>query len=119
MGQVVFSPLAQGVLTGKYKPGEAAPPGSRGADDKSNQFMQGSMGEDTLTRVQGLAELARGFGCTVGQFALAWCLRQPGVSAVIVGATKIEQIEQNAAAPDVDIPETAWADADSILGVEP
>ncbi|MCH8978872.1 MAG: aldo/keto reductase family protein [Armatimonadetes bacterium] len=119
MGQVVFSPLAQGVLTGKYKPGEPSPSGTRGADETSNQFMQGSMGDDTLSRVQALAELANGLGCTVGQFALAWCLRQPGVSAVIVGATKTEQIEQNAAASELDVPESAWADADRVLGVEP
>ena len=119
MGQVVFSPLAQGVLTGKYRPGEAAPKGSRGADDKSNQFMQGWMGDETLSRVQALAELASGLGCTVGQLALAWCLRQPGVSSVIVGATKVDQIEQNAAASDLDVPEAAWADADRILNIEP
>ena len=119
IGQVVFSPLAQGVLTGKYKPGEAAPKGTRGADDKSNQFMQGWMGDATLSRVQALAELASGFGCTLGQFALAWCLRRPGVSSVIVGATKVEQIEQNVAASELDVPDAAWADADRILGIEP
>lgn len=118
MGQVVWSPMAQGVLTGKYKPGEAAPEGSRGADENAGRFMQGWLNDDTLTKVQKLAELAEKYSCHVSQFALAWCLRKKGVSAVIVGATKTEQIEQNVAASDLELPEEAWAEADVILGIE-
>ncbi len=116
LGQVVFSPLAQGVLTGKYKPGAPLPTGSRGADEKSNMFMQNLLTDETLGKVQRLEAVAQKNGCTVGQFALAWCLRQPGVSSVIVGATKLAQIEENAAASGLDIPQTAWDEADALFG---
>ena len=115
LGQVVFSPLAQGVLTGKYEPGRKPPEGSRGADDKSNMFMTNLLTDEILTKVQRIADLARKQGCTVGQFALAWCLRQPGVSSLIVGASKVEQIEENAAASGLQIPPEAWDQAESIF----
>ena len=116
LGQIVFSPLAQGVLTGKYKPGQPFPKGSRGADEKSNMFMGNVLTDETLQRVQGLAALVEKHGCTTGQFALAWCLRQPGVSSVIVGATRVAQIEENAAASGLEVPQQAWLEADAILG---
>lgn len=116
LGQVVFSPLAQGVLTGKYVPGAPMPKDSRGADDKSNMFMQSLLTDETLAKVQALGDIASRNGCTVGQLALAWCLRQPGVSSVIVGATKIAQIEENVAASGLEIPQTAWDEADVLLG---
>jgi aryl-alcohol dehydrogenase-like predicted oxidoreductase len=114
---VVFSPLAQGVLTGKYRPGEPMPKGSRGADDKSNMFMQGVLTDETLASVQALVPLAEESGCTLGQFALAWCLRQSGVSSVIVGATKVTQIEENAAASGLQISQQVWEKADLALGL--
>jgi voltage-dependent potassium channel beta subunit len=115
LGQVVFSPLAQGVLTGKYVPGEAPPEGSRAADESSNMFMGKLLTDETLAKVQSLGKVAAKYGCTTSQFALAWCLRQPGVSSVIVGATKVTQIEENAAASELAIPAEAWDEADAAL----
>ncbi|MFM8386219.1 MAG: aldo/keto reductase family protein [Planctomycetia bacterium] len=100
VGQVVFSPLAQGVLTGKYGPGPA-PAGSRGADRERGRWMQGHLEPTTLARVQRLATLAAEHGTTPARLALAWCLHQPGIDAVIVGATRPEQVAENAAACDV------------------
>src|SRR5688500_13246319 len=93
LGLVVFSPLAQGILTGKYLPGQPPPSGSRGADDASNQFMTGMLTDENLTRVQNLKQFANDQGHTLAQFALAWCLRKPEISSVIVGATSVEQLE--------------------------
>jgi aryl-alcohol dehydrogenase-like predicted oxidoreductase len=118
LGQVVFSPLAQGVLTGKYKPGEQLPQGSRGADEKSNMFMSTLLTDETLVKVQNLTAVAKKYGCNTGQFALAWCLRQPGVSSVIVGATKMAQIEENASASELKLPDQAWEEADAALAVQ-
>lgn len=115
MGSVVFSPLAQGVLTGKYLPGQPRPEGSRGADDKSNQFMQGFLTDEVLTKVQKLSAFAESHGHDIGTFSLAWCLRTPGVSSVIVGASSIEQIEHNAAATGVTLPAEVWKEAEAIL----
>ena len=115
LGQVVFSPLAQGVLTGKYKPGKDAPKGSRGADSKSNMFMGGDMSESNLQKVQRLSELAEDQKCTVGQLALAWCLRQSNVSSVIVGATSTAQIEENVGASGLKLTTDIWELCEEIL----
>lgn len=115
LGVVVFSPLAQGVLTGKYKPGQPAPEGSRGADGTSNMFMGELKDEQLLARVQSLKGLAETQGCTLAQLALAWVLRRKEVSSVIVGATKPEQIEDNAAASGLEVPDEVWEHADRIL----
>lgn len=115
LGQVVFSPLAQGVLTGKYRPGQPVPTGSRGADEKSNMWMGHDLREESLQRVVALEEVAKDYDLTVGQFALAWCLRHPGVNSVIVGATRIEQIEENARAGAAELPAEAWDRAEAIL----
>ncbi|RYG33294.1 aldo/keto reductase [bacterium] len=115
LGQVVFSPLAQGILTGKYLPGQQAPAGSRGADETSNNFMKGMLTDENLTRVQELKAYANEQGYTLAQFALAWCLRQPNVSSVIVGATSPEQIEVNVAASGVELPAEVWERAGAIL----
>ncbi|MCO5297668.1 MAG: aldo/keto reductase family protein [Fimbriimonadaceae bacterium] len=116
MGLVVFSPLAQGVLTGKYAPGAPVPAGSRGADEKSNMFMADNLTDDVLGRVQKLKLLAEKHGATTAQFALAWCLRKAIVSSVIIGATRPEQIEENAKASGLELPEEVWAEAETILG---
>lgn len=116
LGQVVFSPLAQGVLTGKYKPGEAPKEGTRAADEDSNKFMESVMTEDRLLQAQELKGLAERHGITPGQLALAWCLRLPGISSVIVGATKVDHIEDNAKASDVELGSEVWEEVDSIIG---
>lgn len=115
LGQVVFSPLAQGVLTGKYLPGQPLPAGSRGADETSNMFMGDSLQEANLTKVQALKPIAERYGLTVGQFALAWCLRLPNVSSVIVGASHVRQIEENVVAADAQVPQEAWDEAEKVF----
>ncbi len=115
MGQVVFSPLAQGVLSGKYLPGHAAPADSRAADSNSNMFMGGVLTDEVLTRVQSLKAFAEDLGYTLPQFSLAWCLREPGISSVIVGATRVEQLEANVTASGLKLDSEVWAKAEAIL----
>ncbi|WP_336785198.1 aldo/keto reductase family protein [Paenibacillus sp. MMO-177] len=115
LGQVVFSPLAQGVLTGKYKPGQAAPSGSRAANDRTNFVINSYMREDVLACVQKLEQLAGELGATLSQFALAWVLRQPGVSSAIIGSSRPLQIEENIKAIDLVLTDEVLARADEIL----
>ncbi len=115
MGLVVFSPLAQGVLTGKYLPGQPAPEGTRGADSTSNMWMGELKNDELLQRIQNLKAFAQENGCSLAQFALAWILRRNEVSSVIVGATKPEQLEDNAAASGKSFSEEVWQQADRIL----
>lgn len=116
VGQVVFSPLAQGALTGKYKPGQPPPAGSRGADEKSNMFMGGVLTEDVLTRIQNLKAFAKEAGApSLAAFALAWCLRKANVSSVIIGATRPEQVEENALASDLEFAPEVWEKAEALL----
>ncbi len=95
--QVVFSPLAQGVLTGKYKAEEKVPSDSRAANSKVNMFMIGRnlMAKECLEKVERLNKIASELGITMSQMALAWCLRIPELSSVIIGATKTSQIDEN------------------------
>jgi voltage-dependent potassium channel beta subunit len=102
LGQIVFSPLGQGVLTGKYS-GGARPEGTRATDAERNQFMGAYLEDDVLERVDRLKPIADELGVSLAQLALAWCLRQPGVSSVIVGATTVKQIEENAKASGVKL----------------
>lgn len=115
IGNVVFSPLAQGVLTGKYLPGSPPPTGSRGADEKSNMFMGSLLTDETLARVQTLKTYVEGLGYKLPQFALAWCLRKGAVSSVIVGATSIEQLEANVTASGLTLEGEIWKRAEDIL----
>lgn len=115
VGQVVFSPLAQGVLTGKYVPGETPKSGTRGADPKSNMFMGTHLTDDVLKRVQKLVPLAKDCGCSLAQLALAWCLRQPNVASVIVGATTLDQIEDNVGASGLSVPPEVWETVEDVL----
>ncbi len=103
LGQIVWSPLAQGVLTGKYSGGKR-PAGTRGADDQRNYFMGGHLRDDVLARVDELVEIAGDLGTTPARVALAWCLRTESVTAVIVGATKPEQVADNVGAAELDLP---------------
>src|SRR5215475_9515048 len=99
IGQIVWSPIAQGVLTGKYVPGEAVPAGSRATDDKSGAgFIARWLDDAVLTRVQQLKPLAEQAGLSMAQLAVAWVLQNPNVSAAIVGATRPEQLAENVAA---------------------
>lgn len=98
IGQVVWSPLKQGILTGKYLPGQPAPADSRAASASMGGFIRQRMDRETLARVQRLRPVAAELGLTMAQLALAWVLRRPEVSSAIVGATRPEQVEENAAA---------------------
>jgi aryl-alcohol dehydrogenase-like predicted oxidoreductase len=101
--QIVWSPLAQGVLTGKYAPGAKVPSDSRAANRSMNRFINQWLDDDTLTAVQRLRPIADEAGITMSQLALAWLLHRPNVSAVIVGATRPEQVRENVAAADVKL----------------
>ena len=111
IGQIVYSPLAQGLLTGKYKPGQPLPPDSRAADPKQNTFLNGGKLDDaTLEKVQKLVPIAENAQLSMPQLALAWCLRQKNVSSVIIGASRASQVEDNAGASGVTLsPETLKA----------
>jgi aryl-alcohol dehydrogenase-like predicted oxidoreductase len=97
IGQVCFSPLAQGVLTGKYKPNQAPPQDSRAASEKDGVFLRGrdTMSNESLEKVEKLGDIAKELGLSTAQLALAWILRLQEISSVIIGATKTKQIEEN------------------------
>jgi aryl-alcohol dehydrogenase-like predicted oxidoreductase len=114
LGQVVWSPLAQGVLTGKYRPGER-PAGTRAADKERSGFMEAFLRPEVLARVEALRPIAKEAGLSLAQLALAWCLRRSNVSSVIVGATRIDQIEDNARASGVRLPDEALARIDELF----
>jgi aryl-alcohol dehydrogenase-like predicted oxidoreductase len=96
IGQIVWSPMAQGVLTGKYRPGHPPPDGSRATDEKSGAaFIKGFLDDDLLERVQRLRPLAEQAGLSMAQLAIAWVLHNPNVSSAIVGATRPEQLRDN------------------------
>jgi aryl-alcohol dehydrogenase-like predicted oxidoreductase len=114
IGQIVWSPLAQGVLTGKYAPG-VRPEGTRAAHPFQSRFMEAFLTEEMLGRVEQLRPLAAGLGLTMSQLALAWVLRQPNVASAIVGATKPEQIQENAKASGVTLPTEAVAKIDALF----
>ena len=116
IGQVVFSPLAQGILTGKYKPGQQPEQGTRAANEKQNMFMKDLMSDKTLTAVQNLQELAQQQGYSMSNLALAWILRQENVSSAIIGATKVQQVEENVKAADITLSDDVLKQIDSILG---
>jgi aryl-alcohol dehydrogenase-like predicted oxidoreductase len=101
VSQIVYSPLAQGVLSGKYRPREDFHEGTRA--HARNQWMSEYLDEDVLERVQRLRPIADGLGITMAQLALAWILHEPNVASVIVGASRPEQLADNAAASDVDL----------------
>jgi voltage-dependent potassium channel beta subunit len=104
IGQVAFSPIAQGVLTGKYKPGQAPPADSRLADEKQNIFIKRLTDQEVvLAKVQRLVPLAREAGCTMSQLALAWVLRRAEVTSAIIGASRAEQVVENAGASGLQI----------------
>jgi aryl-alcohol dehydrogenase-like predicted oxidoreductase len=101
ISQIVWSPLAQGVLTGKYKPGEKVPSDSRAANRSMNRFIKQWLSDETLQAVQNLRPIADEAGITLAQLSLAWVLHQRNVTAVIVGASRPEQVHENVKAADV------------------
>jgi voltage-dependent potassium channel beta subunit len=115
VGQVVFSPLAQGVLTGKYRPGEAPEQGTRAADPESNRFMQELMNEEVLSAVEKLRPVASDAGLSMSQLALAWVLQRDNVSSAIIGASRPEQVEDNAKAAGVRLSSDVVSEIDGIL----
>lgn len=114
LGQIVFSPLGQGALTGKYSGGKI-PDESRANDPKRNLWMNDYLTPESLERVDALRPLADGLGISMAQLALAWCLREPGVSSVIIGATRGEQLEENAKAVGVELPDEVVARIDEVF----
>jgi len=116
ISQIVWSPLAQGVLTGKYAPGARLPPESRAANDAINGFFnQAWLKPRVLRAVEALRPLAAKAGLTLAQFALAWVLRQPNLAAAIIGASRPEQIDENAAASGPKVPAELFHQAETIM----
>ena len=114
ISQIVWSPLAQGVLSGKYKPGTPPPTGSRATSEAMGGFIGRFLEAPVLEAVQKLVPLANEAGCTLAQFALAWVLREPNVAAAIVGASRPEQISDNAKASGLVIDPALFAQAEAI-----
>jgi aryl-alcohol dehydrogenase-like predicted oxidoreductase len=116
ISQVVWSPIAQGVLTGKYKPGEQPPAGSRATDDKGGaQMIKRWMSDDVLSRVQQLVPLAQEAGLSMAQLAVAWVLQNENVSTAIIGASRPEQVHDNVGAAGIKLEEDLLAEIDKIL----
>ena len=115
VSQIVWSPLAQGVLSGKYLPGDKLLEDSRAASDSMGQWMQTFLRPDILESVQRLKPLAERAGCTLAQFSLAWVLREPNVASAIVGASRPEQLEENAGASGLAIDPSLFKQADDIV----
>ena len=105
ISQIVWSPLAQGTLTGKYKPGEAPPSDSRAASQDMGWSMDRFRDDEVLRSVQRLSPIAEGLGITMAQLALAWVLREENVASAIVGASRPSQVEENAAASGIELDE--------------
>ena len=115
IGNIVWSPLAQGILTGKYEPGSPPPAGSRAADPTVGHWMGRWRDNKVLSAVQSLVPIAEAAGLTVSQLALAWVLRSPVVSSAIIGATRPEQVSENAAASGVVLGDDVLAAVDKTL----
>jgi aryl-alcohol dehydrogenase-like predicted oxidoreductase len=117
LSQIVWSPVAQGVLTGKYKPGQQPEQGSRASDDKGGADMiKRWMGDDVLSGVQKLAPIADGVGLTMAQLSIAWVLQNPNVASAIIGASRPEQVESNAVAAGVKLEDDVMKAIDDAIG---
>jgi aryl-alcohol dehydrogenase-like predicted oxidoreductase len=117
IGQVVWSPIAQGALTGKYKPGQDYPAGSRATDEKGGADMISRwLNDDVLGRVQGLQPVADEAGLSMAQLAVAWTLQNPNVSAAIIGASRPEQVSENVKAAGVRLDRGLLDRIDEVLG---
>ena len=116
VGQIVWSPVAQGVLTGKYLPGAALPDDSRAVSDEGSEFISAWLKDDVLTAVQALRPIAGDLGLTLAQLAIAWVLANPNVSAAIVGASRPSQVADNVKAAGVTLTADVLAAIDAIVG---
>jgi aryl-alcohol dehydrogenase-like predicted oxidoreductase len=116
MSQIVWSPIAQGVLTGKYKPGAQPPEGSRATDERGGGFIRDLLRDDVLQRVQRLTPVADELGLSMAQLAVAWVLQNPNVASAIVGASRPEQVEDNVKASGVTLEPAVLKQIDDILG---
>ncbi len=114
LGLLVYSPLARGLLSGKYDSVDDVPADSRAADETGKTFMGPWFSEEGLGKVRRLKRIANEAGLTLAEMALAWCLHQPQVSSAIIGATKVEHIEENARAGDIELSEDVLAAIDSV-----
>lgn len=116
ISQIVWSPLGQGVLTGKYRPGQAPPGDSRAASESMSTFIGRLMQDDVLQAVERLRPVAEQAGLTMAQLALAWVLRLPNVASAIIGASRPEQVHENAAASGVTLSPDVLEAIDAALG---
>ncbi|GAA1911023.1 aldo/keto reductase family protein [Nocardioides lentus] len=117
VSQIVWSPIAQGVLSGKYKPGQELPAGSRATDEKGGADMiKRYMRDDVLERVQQLVPVAQELDLTMAQLAVAWVLQNDNVAAALIGASRPEQVHENVAASGVTIPAELMTRIDEALG---
>jgi aryl-alcohol dehydrogenase-like predicted oxidoreductase len=116
ISQIVWSPIAQGVLTGKYQPGQPPPAGSRATDESGANFIQRFMNDDVLTRVQALRPIAESLDLTLAQLAVAWVLQNDNVASALIGASRPEQVAENVKASGVQLPAEAMARIDEALG---
>ncbi len=116
IGQIVFSPIAQGVLTGKYQPGAAPPADSRATDPSGSNFIKQWLTDSTLEAVSKLSPLAAEAGLSLAQLAVAWTLQNPDVSAAIIGATRPEQVRENVKAAGVRLDPDLMRRIDEVLG---
>jgi aryl-alcohol dehydrogenase-like predicted oxidoreductase len=115
ISQIVWSPLAQGVLSGKYAPGSKRPADSRASSESMGHSMQSWLAPAILEAVQKLRPIAQEAGCTLAQFALAWVLREPNVASAIVGATRPDQLAENAAASGLTIDPGLFRKAERVI----
>ena len=115
ISQIVWSPLAQGALTGKYRPGAPPPEGSRATSERMGRMMGQWLDDDVLERVQRLAPIAERLGITMAQLALAWVLREENVASAIVGASRPEQVRDNASASGIELDRETLEEIDQAL----
>ena len=116
ISQIVWSPLAQGLLTGKYRPGTPPPQGSRATSEEMGGFMDRLLQPETLAAVEQIEPIAAEAGLSLAQFALAWVLREPNVASAIIGASRPEQVVENAAASGAKVDPALFARAEQVVG---
>src|SRR5881275_2239454 len=116
ISQIVWSPLAQGILTGKYKPGEQPPTDTRAAHETAGAPMRSFLTDEILGAVQNLRPIADDLGLSMAQLAVAWVLQNPNVAAAIIGATRPEQVHDNVGAAGVKLDQAVLKQIDEVLG---